>query len=310
MSTGIQWTDETWNPVIGCTRVSEGCRFCYAERQAARLAEDFGVESYEGIARKTPAGPRWTGEVRFLPHKLGEPLRWTRPRRVFVNSMSDLFHSDLLFAEIAAVFGVMAAARGHTFQVLTKRPAVARDFFGWLERGLGGPSVAAQREAAQRGARIPLHPEQGTLMPQPWPLPNVWLGVSVEGPEVLRRALDLSRCPAAVRFVSYEPALASLTPQVQEFLPGLDWIIFGGESGPGARPCDVHWARDLATLCRDAEVPLFVKQLGARPKDPVTGDEGLLLDDGWLRLRHSKGGDPAEWPEDLRVRMWPGEAWS
>lgn len=131
-ATSIEWTDATWNPVRGCTRVSEGCRFCYAERVAVRWSEP--GQWGHGFARSTPAGPRWTGRVELVPSKLSDPLRWRRPRRVFVNSTSDLFHDSLAYGYIAAVYGVMAEAERHTFQVLTKRPQVARDWCRWAER--------------------------------------------------------------------------------------------------------------------------------------------------------------------------------
>ncbi len=204
--TNIEWTDRTWNPVRGFTRVSEGCRNCYAERTAARFSthadqsgdEDAGV--FAGFAKQTPSGPRWTGRVELIPSKLAEPLSWRKPCRVFVNSMSDLFHEALPFEHIAAVFGVMAACPHITFQVLTKRPKRMRDFFVWLTIDLltdEGEALAGRMgwcHAGQDDWRLPLT--------------NVWLGVSVEDQETADHRIPiLLDCPASIRFVSYEPAL-------------------------------------------------------------------------------------------------------
>jgi protein gp37 len=312
--TKIEWTrgddgamGKTWNPVRGCSVVSPGCTHCYAMKQAARFP------AYRGLTKPSKGGPVWTGEVRLVPEKLGEPLRWRKPRRVFVNSMSDLFHEGVPDEFIAEVFGVMALADRHTFQILTKRPERMRR---WIE----------EHTCANN--------------PRFWPLPNVWLGVSCEdqvrADERIPLLLDT---PAAVRFVSYEPALGPLQldpswiggyPSSDEWArtgpkePRLSWLIVGGESGPSARPCDVSWVRSIVAQCRAAGVACFVKQLGARPyetfppgyKDAQLSREGWTLveyADGsqpprWSRFpRYSdrKGGDPAEWPEDLRVREWP-----
>jgi protein gp37 len=312
--TSIEWTDATWNPTRGCSRVSEGCRNCYAERMALRFMGP--GQPFEGFAKVIAprdsldrvGGRRngWNGSVKLVPSKLDEPLRWRKPRRVFVNSMSDLFHEALSDVAIATVFGVMRETPEHTFQVLTKRAA---RMLTWT--------------TGMHGAHFSL------------PLPNVWLGVSVEDQRTADERIPLLlQTPAAVRFISYEPALGpvdlrpyvalldvlccprcgfrtnrkteldcpndgvALGPDVR-----LDWVIVGGESGPGARPFDLAWARSIVYQCREASVPVFVKQLGAQ----------------WARIganhrqigRHSakrvspKGGDPSEWPEDLRVREFP-----
>lgn len=312
--TTIEWTDATWNPIVGCSRVSKGCEHCYAERVAHR-----GMSAqHRGLTVLGKKGPRWTGEVRFLPEKLDEPLRWRKPRRVFVNSMSDLFHEGVSNEEIAAIFGVMAAAPQHTFQVLTKRPERAQAWFEWVRgRERDGRSVFPDDDPAwrigqmlavtlrrlagidgQRPGTRATGWEDFDPRRQPWPLPNVWLGVSVENQEWAdRRWAALSQIPARVRFISYEPAIDGLTMRDWPTVP--DWLIIGGESGRDARIFDASWARALIAECRERRCAPFVKQLGA-----------VALDSDWygfapLPLTDSRGGDPSEWPEDLRVREWP-----
>lgn len=337
-STSIEWTDVTWNPVRGCSRVSEGCRHCYAERQAARFRGD--DDPFHGFAYSDKSGPHWTGKVELIPSKLDEPLRWRKPRRVFVNSMSDLFHERLSDEAIAAVFGVMAACQQHTFQVLTKRPERMRE---WV-RGSGEALTfdAGEKLAGDNGW---CHAHEG----EAWPLPNVHLGVSVENQETADARIPLLlQTPAALRFVSYEPALGPV--DLQEIRdgswydregadrydalfgrswwrdgevgvgggPAIDWLIVGGESGPGARPCDVAWIRAAVEQCRGAGVPVFVKQLGARPiGEPWVKANGKVVTmhhhiarRGEIVLSHPRGGDPSEWPEDLRrvLREMPGGA--
>src|SRR5690606_30732974 len=292
--TAIEWTDATWNPIVGCSRVSRGCEHCYAERVAHRGL----APQHKGLTVLGKKGPRWTGEVRFLPERLDEPLRWKRPRRVFVNSMSDLFHEGVSDEQIAAVFGVMAACPQHVFQVLTKRPERAREWFAAMEakHGTGGTyvewCVGCVDEVSDDGLARLLHIVAGD-----WPLPNVWLGVSVEDQATADERIPLLlNTPAAVRWVSYEPALgpadftrivstfdAGATRHVLDALRGrglwldgepgggsgwgpenrLDWIVIGGESGPDARPFDLAWAHSTVEACRAAGVPCFVKQLGA-----------------------------------------------
>ena len=212
----IEWTEATWNVVTGCTRVSAGCTNCYAERLAAtRLAHH---PAYEGLAEMTPAGPRWTGVVRFNVERLDLPLRWRRPRMIFVNSQSDLFHEGLTNEQIAAIFGVMAACPQHTFQVLTKRPERARAWFAWMrEFALEQRDIAAapsERQTAMKAAFTAMGETDAArrmLDPAwwvngdygPWPLPNVWLGVSVEDQATADQRIPLLlECPAAVRWVS------------------------------------------------------------------------------------------------------------
>lgn len=248
-STKIEWTrgddgtaGATWNPVTGCSEVSEGCDHCYAKTFAERW-------------RGVPGHPFEQGfDVRLWPDRLEKPLRWRKPRRVFVNSMSDLFmDADLVPDDfVARVFAAMAAGSQHTFQVLTKRPARMRSLLcsnefrttvcrHWTELGSGGVSPAEQ-----------------------WPLPNVWLGVSVETQKWARVRLPrLATTPAVVRFASCEPLLGPL--DLRPWLgTGLDWVIAGGESGAGYRPLDLSWVRSLRDQCQETCVAFFFKQVGGR----------------------------------------------
>ncbi len=359
---GIKWTDETWNPIRGCSRVSKGCEHCYAETVAARFSGP--GQPYEGLALRKNGKAAWTGDVAFVADHLSDPLRWKRPRRVFVNSMSDLFHEKLTNEQIAAVFGVMAAAPQHTFQVLTKRPARMVEWFKWVTEVAtdeGSGRFVYQAEACRRSA-LDLAPnnkrDDGSWSPsvhallgcdQRWPLPNVWLGVSAENQATAdERVPLLLKTPAAVRFVSAEPLLgpidfariripdAPFPPwkgnaihEYRGFKNALDWVIVGGESGPGARPCDVGWIRSIAKQCEEAGTACFVKQLGAESRDSglrdVTcngkrhytrpaGDAALVeaektpgysVTEHKVVLKDRKGGDTSEWPSDLRVQQWP-----
>lgn len=452
--TSIEWTDATWNPVTGCTKVSPGCAHCYAETFAERW-------------RGVPGHPYEQGfDLKLWPERLSLPLSWKKPRRVFVNSMSDLFHEDVPFEFIDLVFAVMALTPQHTYQVLTKRPERMREYLtkpetrGRVARAMDAirvPVIEGEEErpipgypgywvtnagrvfsARRGGERTVLRPEVGeqghsrvTLQgpngrtrlsvhrlvlevwdgPPPsedaqgchlngnaqdnrisnlrwgtqadnwddrtrhgnfrsysklsteevteirrrgaagesayaiaqdypvsdtqirnilngmqwvtepgveWPLPNCWLGTSVE----LQRWADvripeLLAVPAAVRFLSCEPLLGPL--DLGRYLREsgvdwpwnkfVDWVIVGGESGPGARPFDLAWARSIVSQCRAAGVAVFVKQLGAKPVSLMEQDDELPRH-GWarnqaLKLKSRKGGDMAEWPEDLRVREMP-----
>ncbi len=327
---GIAWTDATWNPVRGCSRVSEGCRNCYAESVARRFSGP--GQPYEGLVEIGAKGARWNGTTKFVTEHLADPLRWKRPRRVFVNSMSDLFHESLTNEEIAAVFGVMASAPHHTFQVLTKRPERMRDWFAWIANqavSVGGPTVNAARGvrwyAWQRIDDLMVHDAE---QPWIWPLPNVWLGVSVEDQKSADDRIPLLlETPAAVRWVSYEPAIEAVdfdglhldddstmsSFRISDGDDGLDWIVVGGESGPGARPFDLAWARSVIAQARGTGCSVFVKQLGAKPMldgesarysalPPFGGEGGPIT---FRRIEDRKGGDPNEWPEDLRVREFP-----
>lgn len=276
--TGISWTDATWNPIRGCSRVSEGCRNCYAERQAARIVRMGASSAYEKLVKLTAAGePRWTGVVDLNAKTLAAPLRWRKPRRIFVNSMSDLFHESLTNEQIAAVFGVMAAAPRHTFQVITKRATRMRAWFAWITDG--GEYRAWRRlgdHAEAMGAPVYVKRKKDGRSPwndvnPSWPLKNVWLGVSVENQAAAdERIPELLETPAEVRFLSCEPLIGPVdvseyfdpcsVPCGEEPWPELDWIIAGCESGPGARSCDVAWLRSLRDRCAEVSVPFFLKQ--------------------------------------------------
>ena len=247
--TKIEWTDRTWNPVTGCTKVSPGCDHCYAETIAERF-------------RGGPAFPNGF-DMQLREHKLSEPLRWRKPSKVFVNSMSDLFHDSVPADYIIDVFAVMAKAQQHTFQVLTKRHARMRSLLS--DSGFA-------REMWDR-LGIVEYPE---VPDEVWPLPNVWLGVSTEDQKWADiRIPALLDTPAAVRFISAEPLIGPITLSAdaigryyggdpREDERGLDWVIVGGESGRGARPMHPDWARSLRDQCTSAGVPFLFKQWGGR----------------------------------------------
>lgn len=320
----IEWTDATWNPTVGCSIVSPGCTNCYAMKMAARIERmNPAATHYQGLTESSKAGPVWTGKIGIAGSStLHAPLAWRRPRRIFVNSMSDLFHEGVPDQLIDQVFAVMALTPRHTYQVLTKRAERMRDY-------LSAARVAFRIDEAC-----------DDLMGRPghdapfWPLPNVWLGVSAERPEeAMERLPALRATPAAKRFVSVEPMLAAIEPELLGLWgeASIDWIIIGGESGPGARPFWAPWARSIVKAARAAGMAVFVKQMGSNVQDRNdAGFEGCdagewhLADelaqvvhdvDGYrdeaqgapvrIRLRDRKGGDWSEWPEDLRVREFP-----
>ena len=276
--TAIGWTDATWNPVTGCTKVSPGCLHCYAETLDKRFHRDGPYVPWT-VASQRKAG---VGAIHLHSERLDAPLHWKKPRRIFVNSMSDLFHKDVPDEFILQVFSVMWAASQHQFQVLTKRP---RRMLVWLN------NVA--RSNLDGFAQI-LDPLDWNYVSVRWPLPNVWLGVSVENQRCADERLPLlAKCPAAVRFVSVEPLLGPLSklrpylinPHDTDWIDGqgygavLQWVIVGGESGPGHRPMQVEWVQSIADQCTAAGVPLWVKQdSGPRP-----GQQGRLSDALWER---------------------------
>jgi protein gp37 len=318
-SSDIEWTDATWNPLAGCTPVSPGCLNCYAAGMAVRLAamgkadyaprresEQLGTPYDKHTPAKTVhlavrnnGRAVFTGEVRTLPHKLSEPLKWKKPRRVFVNSMSDLFHKDVPFEFIDQVFGVMAITPEHTYQILTKRPERMAEYMQSLMTPEGHMRAIQARDKNNfdqqlHGAILRLR--MGT------PLPNVWLGTSVENQATAdERIPHLLRVPAAVRFLSMEPLLGPVDLRRVRFAPtqtvdaftgrwswneayphtdggfadlsgkkenaSIRWVIVGGESGPNSRSCNIDGIRSIIKQCHAAGVPCFVKQLGAKPFD-------------------------------------------
>jgi protein gp37 len=294
----IEWTDRSdWNAVRGCSRVSEGCRHCYAETIAGRFCGK--GEPFAGFAQRMPTErgsvARWTGKVQLIKDRLDLPLRWKKPARIFANSMFDMFHEGLHEAEIDKLFAVMALAPQHTFQVLTKRDRRMYDYFDDMMfrshsiftavKSIEGP-LGSARERDDYGA---------------FPLNNVWLGVSVESREHLNRIDNLRSTPAAVRFLSVE----SLLERIGKIdLTGIHWVIVGGESGPGARPFYISWAYEIVAQCQAEGVACFVKQVGPHPHrfHDVSGNTYIQA------MMDRKGGDPEEWPAELRVREFPKTA--
>lgn len=278
----IEWTDRSWNPVSGCSHVSEGCRNCYAERFFPRV---YGGKFVPMNKSRSEFRTRRFIDVQCHPERLGQPLKIKKPQRIFVNSMSDLFHEDVPDEFIEKIFNVMFEARQHTFQILTKRPHRMRDFF------LGTSGCGASQE----------------------PMPNVWLGVSVEDQKTADERIPLLlETPAAVRWISAEPLLGPIDllgmdcfpqfdyrqtyafhrcasgnpdPSPIKIKDGLDWIVVGGESGPKSRPMEIEWAWSMAEDCRLAGVPFFFKQ----------GSQN-----NWINFK-----DFNSFPSDLQTREFP-----
>lgn len=291
--THIEWTDATWNPITGCSVVSAGCKHCYAMKLAGTRLQHH--PSRAGLTTDTKAGPVWNGQVRLNEAWLDQPLWWRRPRRIFVCAHGDLFHESVPDEWIDQVFAVMALAPQHTFQVLTKRPERMRAYL-------------ANAEMEIRDS-VKYDPAAETLS---WPLPNVWLGVSVEDQAAADERIPLLLAtPAAVRWVSAEPLLGPVDLRRYFFghcpehdFPGgfcvqrhhagvqhLHWVVAGGESGTGARPMHPDWARSLRDQCAEAGVPFLFKQWGAHlPADDDACDAGISVE----RLVWSDG---SEWHE-------------
>lgn len=285
--TAIQWTDATWNPVVAyangkrgwmCTKPSDGCKNCYAER----LNKVYG-NGLDYTHKNADA-------VEWRLANLEQPLKWKKPRRIFVESMSDLFHEKVPDEFIDRVFKVMQSARHHAFQVLTKRPERMRDFL-------------------KNKVSVPWG---GYSFPDPWGK-HIWLGTSIENQKTADERIPLLlQTLAAIRWISVEPMLG---PVDLRALNGLDWVVIGGESGSKARPFNVQWARDIISQCRVAGIPVFIKQLGSKPGFKLEDEErqgnlmpgfhhsetGLYI----KRLRDSHGGDMSEWPTELRIREYP-----
>ncbi len=279
--TEISWCDSSWNPIRGCSVVSTGCKNCYAASMAYRFSGE--GQPYEGLAVLKNGHASWTGEVQFVEERLLDPLRWTKPRRIFVNSMSDLFHPNVTDRMRDKIFAVMALAPRHTFQVLTKRPELMLEYFG--KGKTKGEAIQYAFEINRDHFKGPKDARQWTE-PQ-WPLPSVWLGVSTEDQKTADERIPLLlETPAAIRFISAEPLLGPI--DIRQWIGSecrhddsysemdtnatvcrecdesafLDWVIVGGESGPHARPMNPMWARSLRDQCKNAGVPFFFKQFG------------------------------------------------
>jgi len=300
--TKIEWTNETWNPILGCSKISAGCKNCYAIFQSYRnkaisqkLKEDgknLGrLAYYEKLTEKDDFGIDWSGEIVFVPEALEIPLKRKKPTMYFVNSMSDLFHENVPNDWIDQIFSVMAISKHHTFQVLTKRPQRMRDYL------LNDETQTFLRNLAQNNLGF---------------LENVWLGTTCENQKTLDKRLPfLLETPAKVRFLSCEPLLENINLNLDGIIDifdeeigeatvqpkdALHWIIVGGESGHNARPCNQSWLRSIVEQCQKFNVPVFVKQLGSN----VVNENEFSL-----RLHHRKGGDIEEFPTDLRIREFP-----
>jgi protein gp37 len=292
----IEWTDATWQPITGCSVVSPGCTNCYAMRLAGTRLRHH--PSRAGLTKDTKAGPVWTGEVRFNEQWLLQPLRWRRPRTIFVCAHGDMFHEAVPDEWIDRVFAVMALAPQHTFQVLTKRAGRMRDYMSTpaRKRTIAAQAMPVSCALAARGGhgeRIKLD-HFSACFAGSGPFANVWLGVSAERQqEAGARIPDLLATPAAVRFLSAEPLLGPIDlldipwhadrptfPEIDDISEGrsalhmvegsrLDWIIVGGESGPGARPMHPDWARSIRDQCASAGVPFFMKQMAKKAAIPA-----------------------------------------
>lgn len=403
----IEWTDETWNPTTECTRVSAGCDNCYAVKMTNRLATMAATkEKYGGLINE--GKDHFNGVVKCHEDELSKPMRWRKPRKIFVNSMSDLFHEGVPFEFVDKVFAVMALCPQHTFQILTKRPERMAEYLStnvghriyqncistWLDDGKDGFLGKAWDQVSDL-AGVSVKGGHFEIMAWNLPLPNVWLGTSVENQKTAdERIPHLLRCPAVVRFLSCEPLLGEVDllravmqcgeyfcPSCSEFYDevgkdmscescgevfgddydgdecrcggsgtevqcpkcerfgdddGLDatecwtrtievvylpshlhWIITGGESGPGARPCNIEDIRSIVQQSKAAGVPVYVKQMGAKPimngkptgdfRDGPRGRQFAMTYDV-LSLKDRKGGDPSEWPDDLRAQEMPAKA--
>jgi protein gp37 len=316
----IEWTDETWNPIVGCSKISAGCANCYAAiaAKSARLQQ---FPQYQGI-------DKWDGTINFVESQLLKPLGWKKPKKIFVCSMSDLFHENVKFEWLDRIFAVIAIAHQHTYQILTKRPERMREYFSnknriylimnqvltilkkyWQHLRDCGDSIWQKVYATKEGLGILAFSTEVKI-----PLPNVWLGVSVENQKAARDRIPvLLGIPAAKRFLSCEPLLEQVG--LSEWLDSanntkLDWVICGGESGSNSRKLDINWLRSLVAQCQLANVPVFVKQLGSYciEPNPENREAFRFYADSWqIKLKNKKGGDIDEFPLELKVRQFPAD---
>jgi protein gp37 len=329
MPTNISWTNETINPIVGCSRVSPGCAKCYAASAAAspRLQQ---FPQYQAVSE-------WDGTVQFVKSQLLKPLSWRKPKKIFVCSMADLFHENVPFEWIDQIIAVIALCPQHTFQILTKRPERALQYFSqpklwvkWYEAALAHLWGAIGEKF---GGLINL---QQYFIEQPFPLSNLWLGTSVENQQTADKRIPiLLQIPAVVRFLSCEPLLGEITlsryhnnnigylghkikcsncgitginppdkyyqycwqcyAKMSWLEPTISWIICGGESGADSRPCHIDWIESIVQQCQSAKTPVFVKQLGAN----------AILQNQRFKTRDKKGGEIEEFPQQLRIREFP-----
>jgi protein gp37 len=318
----IGWTDASWNPTRGCTKISPGCKFCYADAFAERFRGAYQTHAdpshkpEKGEKRRhlpvlDEAGnqvphPYFDGfDPRLAPEQLDLPLRWARGRKIFVDSMSDLFMAEVPFEYIDKVFTQMLLTPRHTYQTLTKRADRMAEYFA--SPNLYERVLAAADEVRRR---FPKLARVGISDPIKHPAPWIWWGVSVEDRKYgLPRVAHLRNLPAAVRFLSVEPLLEDIETVD---LSGIHWVIVGGESGQRARVCELPWIRNVVRQAQAANIPVFVKQLGARVSDPKNGIAGYRLrvpkESANLiktRVKDPKGADKSEWPEDLRIQQFP-----
>jgi len=291
----IEWTQETWNPILGCSKISAGCKNCYAINQAYRnqaianklIADGINagrLSYYQGLTEKDNYLD-WTGKLVFVPEALEIPLKRKKPTMYFVNSMSDLFHENVPDYWIDQIFAVMAIAKHHTFQILTKRPQRMKEYLSkpyhiniarYIDQFLGDKFAHENYDL---------------------PAPNIWLGTTCENQKAVAERLPiLLQTPALVRFLSCEPLLEDIYLALNKFDHKPNWIIVGGESGNNARPCHLDWIRSTVKQCRTSNVPIFVKQLGSN----VFYGAGNKM-----KLINRKGGDLEEFPEDLQIREFP-----
>ena len=307
MSKIYEYATKSWPVVKGCDESLPCAERCWAKRECHRLAGNPNAKIWDFHVGLTDETGRWTGLVKLNEAHLMDPLKWREPQRIAV-----AYHGDLCLAPddgIDRVFAVMALCPQHAFQVLTKRPEWMQEYITSASSRVLGPLMALARNGGIAPHRIfqgiDRHRHDG--LPWAWPLPNVWLGVSVEDREHKSRIDLLRKIPAAVRFLSLEPLLEDFG---ELDLTGINWVIVGGESGPGARDCDAAWIRSIVAQCKAAGVAMFVKQLGSCPisiSDHITYKNcDIHLPNGFYRyLNNRKGADPSEWPEDLRVRELP-----
>lgn len=297
----IEWTEKTWNPLSGCDKISPGCKFCYAIPQAHRLAA-MGQQKYKGTTKRQGTSLNWTGLVNLDVKALAIPLKEKKPTVYFVNSMSDLFHDEVPIEFIADVFAVMYLTPYHTYQLLTKRDARMQSI---LSDSLFESAVIRSVDRIFKlyshyfindtlgSSPIQLSPEQ---IKAKMPLLNLWLGVSVEDQHNDKRIENLIKTPAALRWLSCEPLIAPLDlipqlgypiPGTKEYIPPIDWVVVGGESGTGERrKTNPDWVRSIRNQCRALQIPFFFKQWGKDIFNPDSSDPTIAKD----HPDHAKGG--------------------